>query len=91
MALYWATSAFYGLGQNLLLKSPTARSSLRVPSAPSDSKTPFRDMGDVIRRRYFGRKEIGEKEDLEGKREENKSGTIRGGKRNHRNSRRNRV
>ena len=57
MTLYWATSAFYGLGQNLLLKFPTVRSALCIPSAPSDSETPFRDMKDEIRRRYLGRKE----------------------------------
>ncbi|XP_071808513.1 cytochrome c oxidase assembly protein COX18, mitochondrial-like [Asterias amurensis] len=57
MTLYWATSAFYGLGQNLLLKFPTVRSALRIPSAPSDSETPFTDMKDEIGRRYLGRKE----------------------------------
>ncbi|XP_022107123.1 mitochondrial inner membrane protein COX18-like isoform X2 [Acanthaster planci] len=56
MTLYWASSAFYGLGQNILLKSPIVRSALNIPFAPSDSETPYRDMANIVGTRYLWRK-----------------------------------
>lgn len=44
MSLYWAVSAGYGVGQNLLMKLPKMRRQLGIPKTPSESKQPFKDL-----------------------------------------------
>ncbi|XP_067851671.1 cytochrome c oxidase assembly protein COX18, mitochondrial isoform X2 [Heptranchias perlo] len=56
MALYWLTSSCVGLGQNLLLRSPSLRALCRIPKMKSDSDTPFRDLSAGIVAKYFPRK-----------------------------------
>ncbi|XP_030835952.1 cytochrome c oxidase assembly protein COX18, mitochondrial-like, partial [Strongylocentrotus purpuratus] len=55
MALYWSVSAFYGLGQNILLKIPSARRALGMRSSKSDTDTPFLDMRDEFLVRYLAK------------------------------------
>lgn len=55
MALYWSVSAFYGLGQNILLKIPSARRALGMRSSQSDTDTPFLDMRDEFLVRYLAK------------------------------------
>ncbi|NP_001279727.1 mitochondrial inner membrane protein COX18-like [Callorhinchus milii] len=56
MALYWLTSSWAGLGQNLLLRSPTIRALCRIPKMKSDSDTPFRDLSAEFITKYFVKK-----------------------------------
>ncbi|XP_072330919.1 cytochrome c oxidase assembly protein COX18, mitochondrial isoform X1 [Scyliorhinus torazame] len=56
MALYWLTSSCVGLGQNLLLRSPSLRALCRIPKMNSDSETPFRDLSAGLIAKYFSRK-----------------------------------
>ncbi|XP_078065304.1 cytochrome c oxidase assembly protein COX18, mitochondrial isoform X2 [Mustelus asterias] len=56
MALYWLTSSCVGLGQNLLLRSPSLRTLCRIPKMKSDSETPFRDLSVGLIAKYFPRK-----------------------------------
>ncbi|XP_043557753.1 cytochrome c oxidase assembly protein COX18, mitochondrial isoform X1 [Chiloscyllium plagiosum] len=56
MALYWLTSSCVGLGQNLLLRSPSLRTVCRIPKMKSDSDTPFRDLSAGLIAKYFPRK-----------------------------------
>ncbi|XP_041064731.1 cytochrome c oxidase assembly protein COX18, mitochondrial isoform X1 [Carcharodon carcharias] len=56
MALYWLTSSCVGLGQNLLLRSPSFRTLCRIPKMKSDSETPFRDLSAGFIAKYFPRK-----------------------------------
>ncbi|XP_041485827.1 cytochrome c oxidase assembly protein COX18, mitochondrial-like [Lytechinus variegatus] len=65
MALYWSVSAFYGLGQNILLKIPSARRALGMRSSQSDTDTPFKDMRDEFLVRYLSKERgKGKKDEL---------------------------
>ncbi|XP_014671250.1 PREDICTED: mitochondrial inner membrane protein COX18-like [Priapulus caudatus] len=44
LSLYWVSSSTFGLAQNVALKFPSVRRACRIPPAPSESQTPFRDM-----------------------------------------------
>ena len=48
MSLYWAVSAGYGIGQNILMKLPRVRRHLGIPKTPSESKTPLRDLKKLL-------------------------------------------
>ncbi|XP_069755450.1 cytochrome c oxidase assembly protein COX18, mitochondrial isoform X2 [Narcine bancroftii] len=56
MALYWLTSSCVGLGQNLLLRSPSLRTLCQIPKMKSDSDTPYRDLSVGFLAKYFPRK-----------------------------------
>nr|XP_005997649.1 PREDICTED: mitochondrial inner membrane protein COX18 [Latimeria chalumnae] len=56
MALYWLSSSAVGLGQNLLLHSPTFRQLCRIPKAKSDSDTPYKDITAAFLTKYFMKK-----------------------------------
>ncbi|KAM6980216.1 cytochrome c oxidase assembly protein COX18, mitochondrial [Aplochiton taeniatus] len=53
MALYWLSSSCFGLGQNLLLRSPGFRRMCRIPASRLDSDTPYRDIGAAFVAKYF--------------------------------------
>ena len=58
MSLFWATSAMYSVGQNVLLMYPSARARLGIPRTPSDSDTPIADLLRTARlagRRFYER------------------------------------
>ncbi len=55
MSLYWATSATYSTCQNILLKLPSTRALLRMPSTAYDSDTPLRDIKEGFKAKYFNR------------------------------------
>ncbi|XP_072165698.1 cytochrome c oxidase assembly protein COX18, mitochondrial-like [Diadema setosum] len=63
MTLYWTVSASYGLGQNILLKIPSARRALGARPSKSDSSTPFQDMRDEFVVRYLSRTGRGQTSD----------------------------
>ncbi|XP_043917112.1 cytochrome c oxidase assembly protein COX18, mitochondrial-like isoform X2 [Protopterus annectens] len=44
MSLYWFTSSFVGVGQNLLMCSPSFRHLCRIPKTKSFSDTPYKDL-----------------------------------------------
>jgi inner membrane protein COX18 len=48
MCLYWAASAGYGVGQNLMMKFPKVRRNLGIPKTPSESKQPFKDLKKLL-------------------------------------------
>lgn len=52
LCLYWTTSSLYGLGQNIALRLPRVRALLAIPAAPSDSRTPLRDLARIARERH---------------------------------------
>lgn len=41
MALYWTTSALYGLTQHITLRTPTVRRALGIPKTPSEVARPL--------------------------------------------------
>ena len=53
MSMYWATSASYSTCQNILLKLPSTRALLRMPTTQMDSETPFRDMQEALSKKYL--------------------------------------
>ncbi|XP_031565145.1 cytochrome c oxidase assembly protein COX18, mitochondrial-like [Actinia tenebrosa] len=48
MSLYWAASAGYGVGQNILMRLPKVRRRLGIPKTPSESKTPLKDLKKLL-------------------------------------------
>ncbi|XP_002737317.1 cytochrome c oxidase assembly protein COX18, mitochondrial-like [Saccoglossus kowalevskii] len=57
MSLYWASSSVYGLGQNLLLKSPKMRRIFQLPHVPSESTTPYKDMMKLAKIKFLRQSE----------------------------------
>ncbi|XP_064619435.1 cytochrome c oxidase assembly protein COX18, mitochondrial-like [Lineus longissimus] len=52
MCLYWTTSSFYGLLQNIAFKMPKVKRTLGIPLSPSESSTPFQDMIILAKEKY---------------------------------------
>ena len=48
MTLYWAVSSSFGLMQNLAFRVPRVRRVLGVPRTASESKRPFRELGEIV-------------------------------------------
>lgn len=48
MTLYWAVSSSFGLMQNLMFRVPRVRRVLGVPRTASESKRPFRELGEIV-------------------------------------------
>lgn len=44
LTVYWVTSSCYGLTQNLLLMSPTARRAFRITKTPSELENPYKHL-----------------------------------------------
>lgn len=78
MSLYWMVSALYGLGQNILLKIPSARRTLGIRPSKGDSDTPFLDMREEFVERYIKRSRGGEGDDerLEEMKDEEGGGEV---------------
>ncbi len=53
IALYWVSSAVYGLVQNLLFLSPTVRRILRIPHTPKLRKKPFERIRNKIKGIFY--------------------------------------
>lgn len=51
LSLYWAVSSSYGLVQNVLFRFPRVRRTLAIPRSPSESKHPYRDLLDIIKKK----------------------------------------
>ena len=49
MCLYWATSAFFGLAQNITFKFPAVRRLLGIPKTPNESQHPVQDLKNLLR------------------------------------------
>ncbi|KAL5018721.1 hypothetical protein ScPMuIL_004443 [Solemya velum] len=56
MCLYWTSSSLFGLTQNLALKLPRVRRAVGIPASAGESPTPFKDMAEAARRKYFRKK-----------------------------------
>uniref|UniRef100_A0A8D8V4Z8 Mitochondrial inner membrane protein COX18 n=1 Tax=Cacopsylla melanoneura TaxID=428564 RepID=A0A8D8V4Z8_9HEMI len=53
LSLYWASSAFYGFTQNLILWSPNFRKFCGIPFTKKTKLLPYRHMVDTLIKRYY--------------------------------------
>ena len=74
--MYWATSASYSTCQNILLKLPSTRALLGMPTTKVDSDTPFQDMQQTFIQRYIKRGKGGDQEGFDSSEVEKQSSEV---------------
>ncbi|GAB1608497.1 cytochrome c oxidase assembly protein COX18, mitochondrial-like [Argonauta hians] len=56
MCWYWTCSSLYGLLQNLVLKFPKVKRTLKIPETPNESKQPIQDLYAAAKEKYTWKK-----------------------------------
>ncbi|XP_014777236.1 cytochrome c oxidase assembly protein COX18, mitochondrial [Octopus bimaculoides] len=56
MCWYWTCSSLYGLLQNIVLKFPKVKRTLKIPETPSETKQPLQDLFAAAKKKYTWKK-----------------------------------